>query len=88
MEQAVERIAIPRDILGKHAAIFFLLNEIEQRKARTETLLTSAKPQSKAVVSKNSRAKQPLLLTDEFLFDKTAKDVELPHRRRSGEVAR
>lgn len=83
MEPKAERIAIPTDLLGKPAAVFFLLNELEQRKARAGTVATAPKKQEKTAVSRGSGTTQPLVLTDEFLFDSSKKGVELPLRRRS-----
>lgn len=69
MEPRAERIAIPQTLMGKTAAVFYLLNELERRKAQKKAARPATVPQAPrgTQTAKVPRPK-PLLLTDEFLF--------------------
>lgn len=66
----VSPVSVPETLLGKRAAIFFLLNEAEMRKASPASAEAPEKATSNAaegtgVINLQSKV---LLLTDEFIF--------------------
>ncbi len=54
-------IEVPRDLVGKPAGVFFLLNEIERRKSQSKSATDSGRFELK-----------PFMLVDEFIFNQRA----------------
>jgi len=66
----VRPVRVPEPLKGRRAAIFFLLNEIEQRKGRSKHA-AQADPGSTQAAAPNETGSAPtkvFLLTDEFIF--------------------
>ena len=66
----VEQIPVPQNLVGTNAAVFFLLNKIEQQRAqsRSVTLSSNSRVKPEVPVEQKVASTQPLILTDEFLF--------------------
>jgi len=63
-------VQVPEPLKGRRDAIFFLLNEIEQRKKRLKEPAQPETPPAQTEASQDSAPSRPkaFLLTDEFIF--------------------
>ncbi|CUH42782.1 hypothetical protein RUM4293_01671 [Ruegeria atlantica] len=63
-------IKVPETMKGKRAGVFFLLNEIEQRKCRSKQAESSEKVvvKSPGLIKQSNAQPKTLPPTDEFIF--------------------